>query len=86
MPLKRFFGRGRDDAPTLPGDVEPEAVAEEVQPDHDGPPEEATETTWLDRADAVLPTGASTGSKRVEVLYGGRGHGLPSHLDRKSVV
>ena len=82
MPLKRFFGRGRDDAPTLPGDVEPEDVAEEVQPDHDGPPEEATETTWLDRADAVLPTGASTGSKRMEVLYGGRGygHGLPSHF------
>jgi glutamate-1-semialdehyde 2,1-aminomutase len=80
MPLKRFFGRGRDDAPTPQVDVEPETVDEEVQPDDDGPPEEATETTWLDRADAVLPTGASTGSKRVEVLYGGRGHDLPSHF------
>ncbi|CAN5811992.1 N/A [soil metagenome] len=80
MPLKRFFGRGRDDAPTPHVDVEPEAVDEEVEPDDDGPPEEATETTWLDRADAVLPTGASTGSKRVEVLYGGRAHDLPSHF------
>ena len=53
---------------------------EEALPDDGGPPEEATETTWLDRADAVLPTGASTGSKRVEVLYGGREHDLPSHF------
>ena len=77
MPLKRFFGRGRDDAPTPLADAEPESADEELPPGDDGPPEEATESSWLDRANAVLPTGASTGSKRVEVLYGERGEGLP---------
>ena len=80
MPLKRFFGRGRDDAPTPSVEVEPESADEVSQPDDDGPPEEATETTWLHRADAVLPTGASTGSKRMEALYGERGENLPSHF------
>ena len=70
MPLKRFFGRGRDDTPTPLVEVEPASADEVSPPDDDGPPEEATESTWLHRADAVLPTGASTGSKRMEVLYG----------------
>ena len=80
MPLKRFFGRGRDDTPTPLVEAEPESVDEVSEPDDDGPPEEATESTWLHRADAVLPTGASTGSKRMEVLYGERGENLPSHF------
>src|SRR5690349_7745577 len=36
----------------------------------DGAPEDAAEIDWRARALAVLPTGASTGSKRVEALYG----------------
>ena len=80
MPLKRFFGRGRDDAPVSPPLAEPEAVDEESEHDEHVPPEEAPERRWLDRAEAVLPTGASTGSKRVDVLYGGPGDDLPSHF------
>ena len=80
MPLKRFFGRGRDDAPTPPVDVEPESAVDDLQTGEDGSPEEATESSWLQRVDAVLPTGASTGSKRMEVLYGERGENLPSHF------
>ena len=80
MPLKRFFGRGRDDAPASPPDPEPAALEEESEQDEHELPEHAPEKSWLDRAEAVLPTGASTGSKRVDVLYGGPGDALPSHF------
>ena len=80
MPLKRFFGRGRDETPPSPPDADPELGEEEPAPDDEALPEEAHERSWLDRAAAVLPTGASTGSKRVDVLYGGAGDDLPSHF------
>lgn len=80
MPLKRFFGRGRDETPPSPPDADPELGEEEPAPDDEALPEEAHERSWLDRAEAVLPTGASTGSKRVDVLYGGAGDDLPSHF------
>ena len=81
MPLKRFFGRSRDDTPPEIPDVPLEAVNEEDEPEHDAEalPEEAAVRSWLDRAESVLPTGASTGSKRVDVLYGAAGDDLPSH-------
>ncbi|MEO8624512.1 MAG: aminotransferase class III-fold pyridoxal phosphate-dependent enzyme [bacterium] len=80
MPLKRFFGRGRDDTPPQQPEPESEPLDEEI-PDHEGvSPEDATERSWLSRAEAVLPTGASTGSKRVSVLYGDAGEELPSHF------
>ncbi|HEY5441268.1 MAG TPA: aminotransferase class III-fold pyridoxal phosphate-dependent enzyme [Gemmatimonadaceae bacterium] len=80
MPLKRFFGRGRDDTPSTQTHVEPEPVEEETPQDEEALPEDAPERSWLHRAEAVLPTGASTGSKRVDVLYGGAGDDLPSHF------
>jgi glutamate-1-semialdehyde 2,1-aminomutase len=80
MPLKRFFGRGRDDTPPPRADMEPEPVEEETLQDEEALPEDAPERSWLHRAEAVLPTGASTGSKRVDVLYGGAGDDLPSHF------
>lgn len=81
MPLKRFFGRrGRDDTPPSRADVDTESVEEEAPQDEEALPEEAAERSWLHRAEAVLPTGASTGSKRVGVLYGGAGDDLPSHF------
>ena len=80
MPLKRFFGRGRDDTPPPRADMEPEPVEEETPQDEEALPEDAPERSWLHRAEAVLPTGASTGSKRVDVLYGGAGDDLPSHF------
>ena len=85
MPLKRFFGRGRDDTPPPQPDAELEVAAEaDVDDDYQGDeevlPEEAVEKSWLSRAEAVLPTGASTGSKRVAALYGGQVDDLPSHF------
>ena len=82
MPLKRFFGRGRDDTPPHVPDVSPEAEDAELEQDQDAEalPEEAAVRSWLDRAESVLPTGASTGSKRVDVLYGAAGDDLPSHF------
>ena len=82
MPLKRFFGRGRNDTPPDVPDVPPEAEDAEDEQDQDAEalPEEAAVRSWLDRAESVLPTGASTGSKRVDVLYGAAGDDLPSHF------
>ena len=84
MPLKRFFGRNRDDTPPLAPDVELDVAGEgddgEYQGGEEVLPEEAAERSWLSRAEAVLPTGASTGSKRVEVLYGAATDDLPSHF------
>ena len=80
MPLKRFFGLGRDDASTQPVHEQPELPDDDNQDDAEGVPEEATAATWLQRATAVMPTGASTGSKRVEVLYGEQDTELPSHF------
>lgn len=76
MALSRFFGRGRDDtsASAPPADVEPEQSDEQFEP------EVAEERSWRERAEAVLPTGASTGSKRAIALYGDDAVDLPTHF------
>src|SRR5258705_13309584 len=70
MAFSRFFGRGRDAAPP-PDTPTPEAPADEEVADDAGEsideealPEDADQRSWRERADALLPTGASTGSKR----------------------
>ncbi|MFL5605513.1 MAG: aminotransferase class III-fold pyridoxal phosphate-dependent enzyme [Gemmatimonadaceae bacterium] len=83
MSIKRFFGRARDAAPA-PSSDEPD-VAEAPQSDDDAGdaeamPEEAPERSWRERAEAVLPTGASTGSKRMEALYGSTDADAPTHF------
>jgi hypothetical protein len=57
--------------------VEEDEQGEDEEPDggdewvgDDTAPEEASDIDWRARAIAVLPTGASTGSKRSEALYG----------------
>jgi len=74
MALNRFFGRRKDAAadPTSapPADVASDDVADDADSTPEGSPEDVTERRWRDRAAAVLPTGASTGSKRVAALYG----------------
>jgi glutamate-1-semialdehyde 2,1-aminomutase len=82
MPLSRFFGRGRDTPPPPPPPEEdlPEELEEELSPEGDAHPEHAPERSWLDRAEAVLPTGASTGSKRAAMLYGAPADDLPTHF------
>lgn len=67
-----------------------EVVADEEQVDEESDeegawaadgavPEEAADIDWRARAIAVLPTGASTGSKRVEALYGDADANGPTH-------
>src|SRR5258706_1021858 len=42
--------------------------------------EQLDATMWRERADAVLPTGASTGSKRAAALYGEEFFDGPTHF------
>src|SRR4030088_1779398 len=82
MAFNRFFGRGRDAAPTPAADEpaameSPDALADD---DTFETPEEAPQRSWRERAEAVLPTGASTGSKRVEALYGTADADGPTHF------
>lgn len=83
MALNRFFGRRKDNAadPTAPeADLPAGEEADDATPAEDGPPEDIAERRWRDRADAVLPTGASTGSKRALALYGDEGADAPTHF------
>jgi glutamate-1-semialdehyde aminotransferase len=69
-------------------EVEEEVESDDVESDDDtayaeseeGIPEDAEEIDWRGRAIAVLPTGASTGSKRVEALYGEAAALGPTHF------
>lgn len=83
MAFKEFFGRGRArDTPPAPVTEEPDAADSESGAGDDAfdaadaPPERS----WHARASAVLPTGASTGSKRSEALYGRADAIGPTHF------
>jgi glutamate-1-semialdehyde aminotransferase len=82
MAFNRFFGRGREAPPPPPDELDALGHPESTDADDDaiGEPEEAAERTWRERADAVLPTGASTGSKRAEALYGDADADGPTHF------
>src|SRR6476469_4638773 len=81
MAFNRFFGRGRDAAPPPPDELDaighPESDADDESLET---PEVAPERSWRERAEAVLPTGASTGSKRAEALYGDVQTDAPTHF------
>ncbi len=93
MPFRRFFDRGtKRETPTVDEEtvadtteLSDEALEpEEADPgtldeDEEGAPEDQAEIDWRDRANAVLPTGASTGSKRAEALYGDANAAGPTH-------
>jgi glutamate-1-semialdehyde 2,1-aminomutase len=84
MVFRRLFER-RD--PT-PADTAADDAEVEVAPDDDeglavdAPPEVAGEVDWRARAARSLPTGASTGSKRSEALYGHAEADGPTHFVR----
>jgi len=80
MALSRFFGRGRETPPPPPEDDVPDEPEAESTFDDGADPEHAPERTWIDRAEAVLPTGVSTGSKRAAALYGEPVDDLPTHF------
>jgi glutamate-1-semialdehyde aminotransferase len=88
MPISRFFGRGRSAPAPAPAEseAEPDAPSPDAQDDELGDaetesPEDATGRSWRERAEAILPTGASTGSKRAAALWGEDADAsLPTHF------
>jgi glutamate-1-semialdehyde aminotransferase len=90
MPFRRFFERGggaKDAPPAAPTDELSEdtaAVAEQDLPLEESGEAEVIpaghdDADWRERASAVLPTGASTGSKRPAALYGDPDSPGPTH-------
>jgi glutamate-1-semialdehyde 2,1-aminomutase len=70
MPFGRFFGGDKPKNPAIQPDVEePDEITGDDEGDPESIPAEHDDADWLMRARAVMPTGASTGSKRVEALY-----------------
>ena len=71
-----MMSRGSFDSPSpMPDPRSPTIVAA-----HDILQHEKDARNWRDRALAVLPTGASTGSKRAEALYGETHSDAPTHF------
>jgi len=86
MVFKRFFERRADAAAErAPTPLEPEVQeesADEASAVEEGDAEWTDAIDWRARANAVLPTGASTGSKRAEALYGRADAHGPTHFLR----
>src|SRR5262245_7602089 len=82
MPFGRFFGnKPKEPAPQPDAAADSDETIEDgEQTDAESIPAEHDEADWLTRARAVLPTGASTGSKRVESLYGSSDSTGPTHF------
>ena len=82
MAFNRFFG-GRKAAPLPPPD-ELDGLGDHDSTldlgDAEEAPEEAPQRSWRERAESVLPTGASTGSKRAAALYGDDEADGPTHF------
>lgn len=57
----------------------PESSSSTISEQGDALPD-GSERSWRERAEAVLPTSASTGSKRAAVLYGDESSGAPTHF------
>src|SRR5262252_3118081 len=92
MVFRRFFDRGAksDTAPPPPPEAavsEAESVDESTEVDETQGEEpevdvERDDADLLTRARAVLPMGTSTGSKRVEALYGSADSSGPTHFSQ----
>jgi glutamate-1-semialdehyde 2,1-aminomutase len=81
MPFGRFFGGDKPKNPAIQPDVEePDEITGDDEGDPESIPAEHDDADWLMRARAVMPTGASTGSKRVEALYGHADAIGPTHF------
>jgi glutamate-1-semialdehyde 2,1-aminomutase len=85
MPFRRFFDRGAKETPN-PTAGAPTPPADDSEPEEETPEQivdsESDDADWRTRAQAVLPTGASTGSKRVQGLYGSPDAVGPTHFSQ----
>jgi glutamate-1-semialdehyde aminotransferase len=82
MAFKSFFGRGAKEAPPKAApEPEPDSEnAESSEDDAEVVAEAHEDSDFRTRALGVLPTGASTGSKRPEALYGHADAVGPTHF------
>lgn len=81
MVFSRLFKSGRDPEPD-DSNADAAADSDDADSDHDAEaelPEALPDLTWLERANRVLPTGSSTGSKRMDALWGTADAHAPSH-------
>ncbi|MGH7679541.1 MAG: hypothetical protein ACRENU_13805, partial [Gemmatimonadaceae bacterium] len=81
MVFSRIFGK-QPDAPASPpqdSEEEPQEAADSTEvPDVPDVPDDSASEDWAVRASRVIPRGASTGSKRVDALFG-TPDGTPTH-------
>jgi glutamate-1-semialdehyde 2,1-aminomutase len=85
MPFGKFFGGKKGETPKSPApdEIDLDAVTVEINVEVTDAEEigaEQDDSGWLTRARAVLPTGASTGSKRLKSLYGSDDAVGPTHF------
>ena len=84
MPFRKFFDRSAKPAPPPSADGPSTDDNENDESweagEAEAEPEEAAAIDWRVRAAAVLPTGASTGSKRSAALYGSDDAEGPTHF------
>src|SRR5918999_5444893 len=86
MVFRRLFER-RDNQPAdtraaAADETEVDVAAEPEELASDESPEDVVDIDWRARAARSLPTGASTGSKRAEALYGAADADAPTHFVR----
>jgi glutamate-1-semialdehyde 2,1-aminomutase len=77
MVFRRFFSKDTPKPEPVEQDVD---EAPEIETGEGEPEVEAAHPEWSARARGVLPTGASTGSKRPEALYGSADAIGPTHF------
>jgi glutamate-1-semialdehyde 2,1-aminomutase len=82
MVFKRLFDRGAAADPPQPEALDDDEAADPaVEPEDDSNlPEEAPDRPWFERAAAVIPGGASTGSKRPGAMWGTDTPDGPTHF------
>ena len=78
MVFGKIFGSNKKDAPPPAEDEAGTDEGVEIETE----PEATDAIDWRGRAAQVLPTGASTGSKRAEALYGSADAAGPTHFAR----
>jgi glutamate-1-semialdehyde aminotransferase len=86
MVFRRLFDRReappKDTSSAVEDDVSVESADENDELAAEVPPEDVADVDWRARAARSLPTGASTGSKRPEGLYGSADVAGPTHFVR----
>src|SRR5262245_33056829 len=82
MVFRKLFDRSAKPSPPPEPEPAPESESDEggEEPESETAPEHADAIDWRARAAAVLPTGASTGSKRAAALYGSDSAEGPTHF------